>query len=70
MAARKKQVDKEIKEFLDEKVIQYNTPYFIELDTISIPHQYSSKDDIEISAFLTSTIAWGKRQMIIKPTLK
>ena len=65
MTARINQVDKEIKEFLDEKVIQYNTHNFIESDPISIPHQYSSKEDIEISAFLTSTIAWGKRQMII-----
>jgi uncharacterized protein (TIGR02757 family) len=57
---------KELKEFLDNKVIQYNNPKFIESDPIQIPHQFSIKEDIEITAFLTATIAWGKRQMIIK----
>jgi uncharacterized protein (TIGR02757 family) len=57
---------KELKEFLDNKVIQYNNPKFIESDPIQIPHQFSIKEDIEITAFLTATIAWGKRKMIIK----
>ena len=56
----------EIKCFLDQKVEQYNHPKFIESDPIQIPHQFSKKEDIEIAGFLTATIAWGKRQMIIK----
>lgn len=56
----------ELKQFLDEKVTEYNNPKFIESDPIQIPHQFSVKEDIEISAFLTATIAWGKRQMIIR----
>jgi uncharacterized protein (TIGR02757 family) len=55
----------ELKEFLDAKVIQYNTPKFIESDPIQIPHQFTRKEDIEIAAFLTATIAWGNRKMII-----
>ena len=55
----------ELKEFLDAKVEQYNNPKFIESDPIQIPHQYSLKEDIEISGFLTATIAWGNRKMII-----
>lgn len=55
-----------IKEFLDEKSDRYNYPDFIESDPIQIPHQYSEKNDIEISAFLASTIAWGQRVTIIK----
>lgn len=58
--------DDEIKEFLDFKVQQYNKPSFIELDPISIPHQFSTKEDIEISAFLTATISWGNRKAILK----
>ena len=58
--------NKEIKEFLDEKVLEYNNPKFIESDPIQIPHRYSIKEDIEISSFLTATIAWGNRKMIIK----
>lgn len=56
----------ELKEFLDEKVEFYNNPNFIESDPIQIPHRYSLKEDIEISGFLTSTIAWGNRKMILK----
>jgi len=55
-----------LKEFLDEKVELYNRPFFIELDPISIPHRYSKKEDIEISGFLASTIAWGNRKMILR----
>jgi uncharacterized protein (TIGR02757 family) len=56
----------DLKEFLDEKVVQYNTLEFIEPDPISIPHQLALKEDIELSAFLVSTIAWGNRTMIIR----
>lgn len=56
----------ELKEFLDEKVDKYNRPDFIDLDPISIPHQYSRKEDIEISGFLAATIAWGNRTMILR----
>lgn len=56
----------ELKEFLDEKVIQYNNPKFIESDPIQIPHLFSIKEDIEIAGFLTATIAWGNRKSIIK----
>ncbi len=55
----------ELKEFLDAKVEQYNHPQFLESDPIQIPHQFSKKEDIEISAFLTATIAWGNRKSII-----
>ena len=57
---------KELKEFLDEKVLEYNNSKFIESDPIQIPHQFTLKEDIEISGFLTATIAWGNRKMIIK----
>jgi uncharacterized protein (TIGR02757 family) len=55
----------ELKEFLDAKVLQYNHPSFLESDPIKIPHQFKKKEDIEISAFLTATIAWGNRKSII-----
>ncbi|RTY91431.1 TIGR02757 family protein [Flavobacterium sp. RSP46] len=56
----------ELKDFLDEKVLQYNTLDFIESDPVQIPHLFSQKEDIEISGFLSATIAWGNRKMIIK----
>tara|TARA_R110000868_G_scaffold147041_3_gene368197 strand:+ start:827 stop:1591 length:765 start_codon:yes stop_codon:yes gene_type:complete len=56
---------KDLKDFLDTKVEQYNNPKFIESDPIQIPHQFNRKEDIEISGFLTATIAWGNRKSII-----
>lgn len=38
---------------------------FIDNDPISIPHRYTSKEDIEISAFFAATLAWGQRKTII-----
>ena len=60
----------ELKSFLDEKVLQYNTLDFIESDPVQIPHLFSHKEDIEIAGFLSATIAWGNRKMIIKNSHK
>ncbi|KIA86329.1 TIGR02757 family protein [Flavobacterium sp. AED] len=60
----------ELKSFLDEKVIQYNTLEFIESDPVQIPHLFSQKEDMEIAGFLSATIAWGNRKMIIKNSHK
>ena len=57
---------KELKSFLDEKVILYNNTNFIESDPVQIPHLFTQKEDIEIAGFLSATIAWGNRKMIIK----
>ena len=60
----------ELKDFLDTKVIQYNTCEFIDSDPVQIPHLYQQKEDREIAGFLSATIAWGKREMIIKNSHK
>lgn len=58
--------DHEMKEFLDEQASKYNAMDFIELDPILIPHGFSKREDIEISAFFSAIIAWGQRPSIIK----
>ncbi len=55
-----------LKSFLDEMVDRYNRVEFIANDPISIPHLFAKKEDIEISGFLTATIAWGQRPVILK----
>lgn len=60
----------EIKDFLDEKVLLYNQPDFISSDPISIPHQFSRKEDIEIAGFFSATLAWGKRSLILEKSNK
>lgn len=54
-----------LKEFLDAKVEEYNQPGFITNDPISIPHSYSKPQDIEITGFWASILAWGQRVTII-----
>ena len=41
----------QLKTLLELKVEEYNIPGFIPLDPVSIPHKYSEKQDIEITAF-------------------
>jgi uncharacterized protein (TIGR02757 family) len=56
---------KSIREFLRAKSSLYNQPAFIGTDPIQIPHRFTRKEDIEISAFLAAVIAWGQRRTII-----
>ena len=59
-------ISEKIAAILDEKFAFFNHPRFIEHDPIQIPHLFSQKEDIEISGFLSATISWGNRKMIIK----
>lgn len=56
----------DLKEFLDQKVEQFNKPGFIENDPISIPHLFKKKQDIEIAGLFAATLAWGQRKTIIR----
>lgn len=55
----------DLKDFLDQKVNQYNKADFILNDPISIPKGFRFKQDVEISAFWTSILSWGQRKTII-----
>lgn len=55
----------ELHSFLEEKYNFYNQPEFIEDDPISVPHQFSNKEDIELAGFFSAIIAWGVRTTII-----
>ena len=59
-------LSKELKDLLEHKFNLYNTKNFISEDPVSIPHNYSQKEDIEIISFLISIISWGNRKSIIK----
>lgn len=59
----------QLKDLLDKKAHLYNNHQFIESDPIQIPHRFTKKEDIEISALLTAVIAWGQRKNIIKSAL-
>ena len=55
----------ELKIFLNKKVGEYNQPFFIEADPISVPHGFSKKQDIEIAGLFAAVFAWGNRTTII-----
>jgi uncharacterized protein (TIGR02757 family) len=59
-------VEKDLKKYLDSKVDEYNQPFFITDDPISIPHLFSKKEDIEIAGFFAAVFAWGNRTTIIQ----
>ncbi len=55
-----------MKKILDDLVKKFETKDFIKDDPIQFPHHYKNKFDIEISAFISSLFAFGKREMFIK----
>jgi uncharacterized protein (TIGR02757 family) len=55
-----------LKEFLDEQTARFNVHSFIDSDPICVPHRFSKKEDREISGFLTATLAWGQRPIILR----
>ena len=63
-------ISEQLKKFLDQQVKHFNQIKFIEDDPISIPHQYSRKEDIEIAGFLAATISWGNRRSILNDANK
>ncbi len=67
MAALNKE---QLYDFLEAAYDKYNRPDFITSDPIRIPHLFTKKEDIEISAFLAATIAWGQRPTIINNAKK
>ena len=55
-----------MKDRLDRLYAQVNTAEFIPNDPVKFPHCYDSGPDREIAAFLAATIAWGRRDLILR----
>lgn len=58
--------EKNLADFFNEKVKEYNRVSFIKDDPVCIPHLFSQKPDIEISGFFAAIFAWGNRTTIIR----
>ena len=54
-----------ISKILNEKLATYYCADFVTDDPISIPHSYIRQQDIEITAFWTAVLSWGRRTTII-----
>ena len=59
-----------IKRELDIWYDKVCTPGFIAEDPVRFPRQYKKKEDVEIAAFLSATIAWGRRDLILRSSEK
>ena len=55
----------ELTQLLNNRYHRYAGASFLSDDPILIPHRFTKTEDIEISALLTATIAWGTRKSII-----
>jgi uncharacterized protein (TIGR02757 family) len=54
-----------LRDYLENQVRFFNSKDFIAADPISVPHRFTLKQDIEITGFLSATIAWGNRRSIV-----
>ena len=55
----------DLRDFLEKNVKKFNQPSFIPLDPISLPHQFSLLQDIEIIGFWVAMLSWGQRKTIL-----
>lgn len=56
----------DIRELLDSEAARINRKAFIDSDPVQFPHRFEKLQDIEIVAFLSSIVAWGRRSMICR----
>ncbi|MCL2184532.1 MAG: TIGR02757 family protein [Treponema sp.] len=61
---------KSLKHELDTWYEKICTPDFIPFDPVQFPRMFSKREDIEIAAFLAATIAWGRRDLILRSANK
>ena len=55
---------------MDRLYREISKPEFITLDPVKFPRSYENGPDREIAAFLAATIAWGRRDLILKSAEK
>jgi len=55
-----------LKDFLDNLVIKYEIKDFIKSDPIQFPHLFEREIDIEISAFVSALLSYGRRDKLIE----
>ena len=59
---------RELRPLLEARVLRHNQAAFIASDPISVPHQFSRLQDVEISALFAALLAWGQRPTILAKT--
>ena len=59
-------ISNDLRQLLDSEAKRINRKEFIANDPVQFPHRFEKLQDIEIVAFLSAIIAWGKRSMICR----
>jgi len=62
--------DRRLKQQLDLWYEKVCTKDFIADDPLKFPRRFSKREDIEITTFLSATIAWGRRDLILRSAEK
>lgn len=55
-----------LRQWLDREAARINSVSFIADDPVQFPRRFTALPDIEITALLSATIAWGRRTMICR----
>ena len=55
-----------LKKELDRWREKIERPEFAAADPVQFPRRYAKRADVEITAFLAATIAWGRRDLILR----
>ncbi len=53
-------------QLLEVTARRVNCPAFIEADPVQFPRSFARLQDVEVTALLTATIAWGNRPLILR----
>ncbi len=59
-------VNNETATLLESAALRHNTPEFVAQDPVQFPRRYTKLQDVEVVALLTATLAWGRREMILR----
>ena len=59
-----------IKQELDRWYESICTPAFVKDDPVFFPGRFKKREDVEIAAFLSAVIAWGRRDLILRSAQK
>jgi len=55
-----------LKNYLETTFMKYHNPEYMRLDPLLCVHKFTNDDDIEACAFLASSIAYGRAEMIVR----
>lgn len=56
----------DLRQWAEEQRRRFHVPSFVERDPVQVPRSFQRLQDVEIAAFFTTLMAWGRRDLIIR----